>query len=173
MLGALYLLSAFYEMLMPSVTEHFHLPSALNNQIPSYLSYFVSGIAFVLFWEELFPRLKILVLPCAAVLAACLWADIPAVSAFFVPFALSVVVMFVAFFAKPLFSAVKKDFSYGMYLVHYPIAMCCILLGLFEKNFGFALFVVVAISFLCAYLLEVFQNALFSPVWKHCAEATK
>lgn len=79
--------------------------------------------------------------------------------------------MSAAFFARPLFGTVKKDFSYGMYLVHYPVAMCVVSLGVFGENPSFALLAVLGISFLCAYLIEIFQNAFFASGRKLCAEA--
>ncbi len=172
-LAALYLISVLWEVLMPRVNEGLGLPSALNNQLPAFLSYFASGMVFVFFWKRLFPNLKKLVLPCAVLLAASVWLDIPAVSAAVVPFSLSVVVMSAAFFAKPLFGIVKKDFSYGMYLVHYPVVMSLVSLGLFGENSAFALLVVLGISFLCAYLLERFQNAFFASRRKLCMDVEK
>ncbi|MBP3367091.1 MAG: acyltransferase [Treponema sp.] len=170
-LAALYVLSVLWEVLMPRVTERLGLPSALKNQLPAFLSYFASGMAFAFYWKNLFPKLKVAFVSCAVLLAASVLLDVPALSAAVVPFSLSVVVMSAAFFARPLFGTVKKDFSYGMYLVHYPVAMCVVSLGVFGENPAFALLAVLGISFLCAYLLEIFQNAFFASGRKLCAEA--
>ena len=67
-LAALYLLSVLYEVFMPFVTEKTSLPSSLNNQLPAFISYFASGIAFAFYGERLFPRLKVAFLPCLVIL---------------------------------------------------------------------------------------------------------
>ena len=40
---------------MPYITEKTPLPSALNNQLPAFISYFTGGMSFALFGERLFP----------------------------------------------------------------------------------------------------------------------
>ena len=159
-LVALYLLSVLWEMCMPRITEMFRLPSELAHQFPAFLSYFASGMLFVFCWERLVPRLKYIAPACAVVLAAVSVAGVPFVLEFVRPFCLAAVVMFVALKARPLFGIVKNDFSYGMYLVHYPAVLCVASFGVFEENPAFAFLQVLALSFFCAYLLNCFQHAL-------------
>ena len=172
MLAALYLLSVLYEVFMPFVTEKTSLPSSLNNQLPAFISYFASGIAFAFYGERLFPRLKVAFLPCLVILVLLNVFKIPFVSALLVPICLAVCVMFLGLNLK-IFSGIgrKTDYSYSLYLVHYPLAMCFVSLGVFEKMPGFAIFAVLGTSFLCAYLLENFQQRFFGI--KCNAEAAK
>ncbi len=169
---ALYLLSVLYEVFMPFVTEKTSLPSALNNQLPAFISYFVSGMIFAFYGEKLFPKLNFAFLPCLAILVLLNVFKIPFVSSIFMPVCLAVCVMFLGLNLK-IFKNVgqKTDYSYSLYLVHYPLAMCFISFGLFEKMSGFAIFAVLGTSFLCAFLLESFQQKFFGT--KCNAEAVK
>ena len=172
MLIALYLLSVLYEVLMPLVTEKTSLPSALNNQLPAFISYFASGMIFAFYGEKLVSKLKIAFLPCFALLVLLNVFKIPFVSALLVPICLAICVMFLGLNLK-IFSDIgrKTDYSYSLYLVHYPLAMCFVSLGVFEKMPGFAIFAVLGTSFLCAYLLESFQQKIFGI--RRNAEAAK
>lgn len=147
---------------MPLVTEKTSLPSALNNQLPAFISYFTGGMIFAFYGEKLFSRLKIVFFPCLLILAALNVFKIPFVSVLLMPVCLTVCVMFLGLNLK-IFRNVgrRTDFSYSLYLVHYPLAMCFIALGLFVKMSGFAIFGVLGTSFLCAYLLESFQQKIF------------
>lgn len=81
------------------------------------------------------------------------------ISALLVPVCLAVCVMFLGLNLK-IFADIgrKTDYSYSLYLVHYPLAMCFVSLGVFEKIPGFAIFGVLGTSFLCTYMLESFQR---------------
>ncbi len=154
-ISILYILSALYEVLMPFACRHFGLPSALSNQFPAFLSYFLSGMIFALFGENLFSKLKIIVVPCALFFIILNIFKIPFVTSLFSPFCLCVIVMFLGQNLK-IFASVnrKPDYSYGLYLVHYPLVMIFTLLGVFAQRPIFAIFSVLGTSFLCAYLME-------------------
>lgn len=172
MLATLYLLSVLYEVLMPLVTEKTSLPSAFDNQFPAFISYFAGGMIFAFYGEKLFSKLKLAFLPCLAILVLLNVFKIPFASALLVPVCLTVCVMFLGLNLK-IFADIgqKADYSYSLYLVHYPLAMCFVSLGVFEKMPGFAIFGVLGTSFLCAYLLESFQRKFFGI--KRNAEAVK
>lgn len=135
---------------------------SLNNQLPAFISYFASGMIFAFYGEKFFSKLKIAFLPCLAVLVLLNVFKIPFVSALLVPVCLAVCVMFLGLNLK-IFADIgqKTDYSYSLYLVHYPIAMCFVSLGFFEEKPLFAIFAVLGTSFLCAYLLESFQRKFF------------
>ncbi len=146
---------------MPLVTKKTALPSALNNQLPSFISYFVSGMIFAFYGKKLFSNLKFAFLPCLLLLAVLNVFKIPFVSALLVPICLAFCVMFLGLNLKVFMNVGRKtDYSYSLYLVHYPLAMCFISLGLFEKMSGFAIFAVLGTSFFLAYLLESLQRAV-------------
>lgn len=171
-LAALYLLSVLYEVFMPFVTEKTSLPSSLDNQLPAFISYFAGGMIFAFYGEKFFSKLKFAFLPCLAILVLLNVFKIPFASALLVPVCLAVCVMFLGLNLK-IFADIgrKTDYSYSLYLVHYPLAMCFVSLGVFEKMPGFAIFAVLGTSFLCAYLLESFQQKFFGT--KRNTEAVK
>ncbi len=161
-LAALYLLSVLYEVFMPFVTEKTFLPAALAHQFPAFISYFAGGMAFSFYGEYLVSKLKFVFAPCFALLVVLSIFKVPFVSVFLIPGCLAVCVMFIGLNFK-FFSCGgrKTDYSYSLYLVHYPLAMCFVSLGFFENKPVFAIFSVLGTSFLCAYLLENFQKILF------------
>lgn len=155
----LYVLSVLYEVLMPEICKRTHLPSSLSNQFPAFLSYFLSGMIFALFGGKLFSKLNLLFVPCAAIFVILNIFKIPFVSPLFSPFCLCVIVMFLGLNLK-IFANInrKPDYSYALYLVHYPLVMIFTLLGVFTQRPVFAIFTVLGTSFLCAYLMERIFN---------------
>lgn len=134
-LCVLYILSVLYEVFMPVITKSTFLPSSLDNQLPAYISYFVSGMLIVLNWEQVFKKLNILVIPSIIVFTICTIFEIPILSSLFKPITLCLIVMWMAFRFKLFYSVGRrKDYSYSMYLVHYPLIMCFVSLSLFEKK---------------------------------------
>lgn len=72
-----------------------------------------------------------------------------------------VIVMWIAFRFKLFYSiGSKKDYSYSMYLVHYPLIMCSVSLSLFEKNWIFAFICILGLTFLISYILEKIMEVL-------------
>lgn len=147
---------------MPGICKTLHLPSSLSNQFPAFFSYFACGMIFALFGGRLFSKLNLLFIPCAAFFVILSVFKIPFVSSFLSPLCLSVIVMFLGLNLK-IFANInrKPDYSYSLYLVHYPLVMIFTKLGDFSEHPIFAIFAVIGTSFLCAYLLERLQESLF------------
>ena len=123
-LSLIYLLSAVYVILMPQLVEKYHLPSSILNQLPAFMSYFVVGMFGFYFFEKLLPLWNYLVAPAVLLLTVCLIVKNIWLTAFLEPIVLIIVVMWFALKAKLLFYFAKiYDFSYCLYLVHYPINM--------------------------------------------------
>ena len=160
-LCVLYILSVLYEVFMPVITKSTFLPSSLDNQLPAYISYFVSGMLIVLNWEQVFKKLNILVIPSIIVFTICTIFEIPILSILFKPITLCLIVMWMAFRFKLFYSVGRrKDYSYSMYLVHYPLIMCFVSLSLFEKNWLFAFVCILGLTFLISYILEKIMEVL-------------
>lgn len=161
-ISILYVLSVLYEVLMPGICKTHRLPLSLSNQFPAFLSYFLSGMIFALFGGRLFSKLNLLFVPCAVFFVILSVFKIPFVSSLFSPFCLCVIVMFLGLNLK-IFSNInrKPDYSYALYLVHYPLVMIFTQLGDFSEHPLFAIFSVIGTSFFCAYLLEKLQKSLF------------
>ena len=133
---------------MPFITKKTSLPSALNNQLPAFISYFAGGMIFAFYGEKLLSKLKIAFLPCLALLVLLNVFKIPFVSALLVPICLSFCVMFLGLNLK-VFADIgrKTDYSYSLYLVHYPLA---IIIPPSKKNH--TILFIVLISFIASYL---------------------
>ena len=82
---------------MPVITKSTFLPSSLDNQLPAYISYFVSGMFIVLNWKQVFKKLNILVIPSLIVFTICTIFEIPILSSLFKPITLCLIVMWMAF----------------------------------------------------------------------------
>lgn len=157
----LYILSVMYEVFMPVITKKTFLPPSLDNQLPAYISYFVSGMLIVENWEQFFKKLNILVIPSLIVFTICTIFEIPILSSLFKPITLCLIVMWMAFRFKLFYSVGRrKDYSYSMYLVHYPLIMCFVSLSLFEKNWLFAFVCILGLTFLISYILEKIMEVL-------------
>lgn len=151
-----YFLSITYDFLMPIVCKKFNLPASLSNQLPAYLSYFIAGMFFVINWDFLNKHIDKFILPAIAIVILQFFIK----TSFLLPIALCVVVMFFAFRLPILNNIGKTDYSYGMYLVHYPIILVLNYYNLFESNFVVAVIATIGISFMIAYMLELFQKKL-------------
>jgi hypothetical protein len=146
---------------MPFVTAETFLPEQLNTQFPAFVSYFAGGMFFAFSWEKIVPRIKFLGSVAAALFILLSVKEIFFVSNFFRPVCLAFSVMFFALKAKPFFKIVHNDFSYGMYLVHFPLVMCFVSLGFFERNWNFAFMCIAGVSFFFSYLLNCAQKKFF------------
>ena len=119
-----YLISVLYIIIIPYFINKFHLSLSFSNQLPAYISYFVTGMFCFFFYEELFPLWNKLIIPCSLVFFICFMVKIPFFSVLFEPVVLGVIIMWCALKCKPLFIFSKiYDFSYFLYLIHYPIIM--------------------------------------------------
>lgn len=116
---------------------------------------------FALYKEKLFPKLNFLILPCFSLI--CLTFKIQIFSDFIFPFCLCVVIMFLGLNLK-IFSNIgrKTDYSYSIYLVHYPLIMIFISLGFFEINFYYGLFMVIFFSFLLSIFLDFIHKKIIN-----------
>ena len=118
--------------------------------------YFVSGI-FLYINHEYFKRNIGRILPLAILLI--LIEKILLSINILTPFLIGIIIFWAAFVKSPLRHFGKYgDFSYGMYLVHFPIVQIFVQEGLFEKYsfYGFAIciLVVITISIIIWHLIE-------------------
>lgn len=120
----MYLLSILYGILIPIMINKYKLPSSLTNQLPAYLSYFATGMFFFYFYDDLMPLWNKLIIPSFIILIISAIIKNNYFSLIFTPITLGIVIMWCALKAKPLFIFSRiYDFSYCLYLIHYPIIM--------------------------------------------------
>ncbi len=140
-----YIASVAYFALLTAAAERTGsgLYHELARQLPGQLSYFMSG-AFLYYYLPFFVRHKAYFLAAAvAVLAVDRIVPLPA----FEPFALAVVVVFFGLFPYVGNFGKHGDFSYGVYILHFPIIQLFVQAGWFGGSPGlFLSAVVVAVA---------------------------
>lgn len=127
--------------------------SPLENQFPAFLGYFACGITFALFWEKLNYFLRYLICPAFILIAILLFVRYWFLSAIMLPVALSIVVFWIATRLSFLGNIVTQDYSFGMYLVHFPIVMLFIQQGFFISCWTLAFLGVLGLSFTISYIM--------------------
>ncbi|MBE2257256.1 MAG: acyltransferase [Candidatus Accumulibacter sp.] len=102
----------------------------LGRQLPGQLCYFMAG-AFLYYYQALFERrLGCFLLAALAVLAIDLLYALPLLE----PFALAVVVVFFGLFAYVGNFSKYGDFSYGVYIIHFPVIQLLVDAGCFRDR---------------------------------------
>ena len=120
----IYMLSAIYVFIIPSIANKFSLPSSLANQLPAYMSYFIIGMTWFFFFDKLEKLLNKLIFVALPIFILLLIIRNIYLSAFFEPMLLSIIIMWFSLKVKFLFKFSKiHDYSYVLYLIHYPIIM--------------------------------------------------
>lgn len=129
-IATVYVLSVAYEMLLTLAAERTGsgVYLALGRQLPGQLSYFMAG-AFLYYRLDLFERRAgWFMLAAVPVLMADLVRPLPLLE----PFALATVVVFFGLFRYLGNFGKHGDFSYGVYIVHFPIVQLLLHWGVFE-----------------------------------------
>lgn len=149
-----YSISLIWIFLMPSICRKFHLPEQIIHQLPYYLTYFICGMFFFFNWDFMNRHLVKFFIPSLIVLILFYFIKFPTAE-IFIPFALSCVVMFLGThltICNPIGS--KNDYSYSMYLIHYPLIMIFRELNFFTEKPFIALICIFTVTFTSAYLIE-------------------
>ena len=150
----MYFLSVAYSVICHFLVAKKPVFSPLENQFPAFVTYFVCGMSFALFWERLQKLLNYIVIPAGIVLIICLYFDNWILTILLLPIVLTIVAFWFALKLPVFARIVTKDFSFGMYLVHYPLVMLFIQQKFFDSCWGLAFAGVLGLSFLCSYLLS-------------------
>lgn len=103
------------------------LYEALQRQLPGQLAYFVSGAALYYGFSWFEPRLRPLSAIAALILLVNLAVPIPLVE----PAAIAVVVIAIAFAGMAIPAGKYGDFSYGLYILHFPVIQLIVQAGWF------------------------------------------
>ena len=160
-LVALYVLSVAYAFVLGEL----HARSGaviwlqIQRQLPGQLVYFLAGAALYFLGDRLRGRWPALACAALAVYAACAWAANPLATLLLEPFALGVLVIGAATALPHLGNFARYgDFSYGIYIIHFPVLQVLIAAGLFAAHpwagFAAALALVVALAALSWHAVE-------------------
>ena len=151
----LYVFSMVYFSVLTSVNQ-----GLLAKQLPGFLNYFATGM--LLYVNKDFFSKYIYYLLAAAVVVLILEKAV-ILQSIFTPLAIGIIIFWFAFSKIPLKNFGKHgDFSYGMYLVHFPIIQIFTQEGIYEKYsyLGFALSTAVVFIFSVIIWNVIEKNAL-------------
>ena len=132
MLALFYCLSVAYTELMAFAAARSGLPIylELGRQLPGQLSYFLSG-ALLYYFLPLFERRVRIVVPVAAVV---LWVNGFVPLSILEPVSLAIMVVFFGLFLYVGNFGKHGDFSYGVYIVHFPIIQLLLHTGWLDER---------------------------------------
>jgi len=162
-LGSLYILSLVYWLLMDS---YFNQP-LLAKQLPGYLSYFVTGIFLFLNFDFIIQNKKMLFL--VSFLFLMISRFIPIQIDLFYPAGYGLFIIVLAY-SLPFLDNFGKygDFTYGLYIYHFPIIQLFRQYDLFEKcNPGIMVIAVILITLLFAMFSWFFIEKRFLDRFKN------
>ena len=150
----MYFISVLYIILCHLLSSIKPAFSPLENQFPAFLGYFTCGLAFALFWEDFQKIFNYVPLPSLIIYIICHHIDNYLLSALILPIVLSCLVFWIATRFCFLGKIITQDFSFGMYLVHFPIVMLFIQQGYFISCWGLAFCSILCLSFTASYILK-------------------
>ncbi|MFC4741049.1 acyltransferase family protein [Flavobacterium ponti] len=145
-LCVIYLLSFLYWYVLDF---HFRKP-LFAKQLPGYLSYFCTGIFLFIYHQKLFKK-KWLYLGLAILVILATYKINVAINVFY-PMALGTIII-VAAYTIPIFNNFGKygDFTYGLYIYHFPIIQIFKQYNLFDKYNPFLMaFCIIIMTFIFA-----------------------
>lgn len=151
---SMYFISVLYILLCHAASSVKPALSPLENQFPAFMGYFASGMAIALFWEDLQKSLNYAIVPSLVVFIICHQIDNYILYALIFPIVLSCLVFWIVTRLSFLGKIVTKDYSFGMYLVHYPLIMLFVQHSFFSSCWPLAFAGVLGLSFTASYLLE-------------------
>lgn len=144
MLVLIYCSSVAYAELFKAVAKHTGsgVYLELGRQLPGQLSYFMAGAALYYFLPLFERRIKYFLVAAASILAANITFPLPLIE----PFALAIVVVFFGLFLHVGNFGKYGDFSYGLYILHFPVIQLFLHMGWFRENLWYFLAAVVLIT---------------------------
>ncbi len=151
----LYALSVLYAFLMQRYAAALHLPHQLANQFPAFVCCFVSGMFCLFNWEWILQKLNLLILPCVVLFVLHYFAE----TEFLMSTVLAVICVFFAMKFTFLSSvAGKTDYSYPLYLFHFPLIQLMAHFRFYDSSFPLAFF----LTFAGTFLISVFATKLLN-----------
>lgn len=158
----IYISSIIYSILCNIVIIRFDKISSLANQLPAFMSYFVSGMLFCLYWDILYKKVNIAIIPAIIITLLIRFLDIQIIKWIFEPISLSIIVIWIGTKLTIFSKVVERDFSYSMYLIHFPIIQLFNQYSFFENNVILSLISVFGITFLFSYILEKIIGEIYA-----------
>ena len=150
-LAIVYVLSVLWNYLLDCFALKLGLPKQLSYQLPGFMSFFVSGMAFVYNEDVLKKYEKFMFLPSMIIFIL----HYVTKTEFFMPFALTALIMFLGnhlLFLSEIGRPV--DYSYAMYLFHFPLINIFTQLGFFKVAPFFSILIIIVSVLGIAFVAE-------------------
>lgn len=147
-----YVLSILYHVLMHHMAAQTGkgIYVVLARQLPGQLSYFMAGASIYYYWDVISRRSEVFLVAGFAAYAAGRYGGLTALE----PIGLAIIVAYAALFFRYLGNFGRYgDFSYGIYILHFPVLQTLIFFGLFESHPVAALLVAASLVIFLAFLL--------------------
>jgi peptidoglycan/LPS O-acetylase OafA/YrhL len=150
-LSIIYAASVLYTYILTGLAESTGSPTyvVLARQLPGQLAYFVSGAAIYYYLNFFEKHLLKFLVAAICILITHKFYPLPVLE----PLALATVVAFFGFFLYAGNFGKYGDFSYGIYILHFPILQIMIQAGLFEQSPYLALAIACVLVFASAVLM--------------------
>ena len=131
----------------------------LQRQLPGQLSYFLVGVALYFLRDRLQRRWKALVIAALTMFVMIMVTGNPFITVLLEPLALGTLVIYAATALPHLGNFARYgDFSYGVYIIHFPVVQALVASGMFADKpwlaFGASLALVAILSALSWYAVE-------------------
>lgn len=151
LLVIVYILSVLWNFLLVRFALKLGLPKQLSYQLPGFMSFFVSGMAFVYNKDFFRKHASFMILPALIIFAL----HYITKTEIFMPFALTVMIMFLGNRLHFLSEVGRPvDYSYAMYLFHFPLINIFTYLGFFEKAPVFSILIIISAVLGMAFIAE-------------------
>lgn len=153
----LFLISLFIQIGISVMVSWLSLPESLDNQLPSFLPYFLFGMALSVEGgvQHYIRTSKPLFFTCLAIFLIGHFFRIQPLE-YLESFTIGVIVFFMANNVPSYIG--RENISYGMYLIHFPIIQMLAWLGMFEKYSYVAIVAVFSMSFTIICLVNFFKD---------------
>lgn len=126
----IYILSIIYRVYFEELAQQgSSIASVLVHQLPAFMCYFISGIALLYYGEDIEKHIKLLAIISLGIYVIEYILDLEYLS----PVAFALIIYYVALHFKFLNNFGKYgDFSYGIYIFHFPLIQLYVFFGLFN-----------------------------------------
>lgn len=147
-IGLLYLSSFLYRGILDLLMHNAPQWQPLYNQFPAFMEYFSVGIFAYYNRDWLLRNLSFLIWPGIFILLANYFLGF----SILFPIGLGIVIFYFAYIVRKHISIrIKHDFSYSLYLVHYPIVQVLIYSGIYHQSIwkAFILYTLLLVTCCC------------------------
>ena len=146
-----YTLSVLWNFMLAACAEKYGIPKQISYQLPGFMSFFVSGMIYVYNEDAIHRFDRYMLLPAILLFTAHYFTK----TEYLMPFVLAYLIMFLGtrlcFLSK---IGRPVDYSYAMYLFHFPLINIFTRLGFFSHAPVFAMLMIIASTLGMAFIAE-------------------